>query len=117
MLMMKKEELSMNQDMMVGQYLKSQSTMIGMLSELKVHILLSDKTFTIFFIPVGLEGYEIGYATAPSITGPWTKAGINPFYGAQSKQACTKNGFEWKGDPNTPFNQVGHNEGVFGARQ
>jgi hypothetical protein len=25
--------------------------------------------------------YEIGYATAPSITGPWTKAGNNPFYG------------------------------------
>jgi xylan 1,4-beta-xylosidase len=60
------------------------------------------------------RGYEIGYATAPSITGPWTKAGINPFYGAQSKQACAKNGFEWKGDPNTPFNQVGHNEVFLG---
>ncbi|MEZ4905346.1 MAG: hypothetical protein R2822_28090 [Spirosomataceae bacterium] len=27
-----------------------------------------------------------------------------------SKQACTKNGFIWQGDPQSPFNQVGHNE-------
>lgn len=56
------------------------------------------------------RGYEIGYATADKITGPWTKYEGNPFYGAMSKEACAKNGFEWKGDPNTPFNQVGHNE-------
>lgn len=56
------------------------------------------------------RGYEIGYATADKITGPWTKYEGNPFYGAMSKEACAKNGFEWKGDPNTSFNQVGHNE-------
>lgn len=56
------------------------------------------------------RGYEIGYATAKKITGPWTKHKDNPFYGAQSKEACEKNGFIWAGDPQNPFNQVGHNE-------
>lgn len=56
------------------------------------------------------RGYEIGYATADKITGPWKKNKYNPFYGAMSKTACKKNGFEWKGDENSPFNQVGHNE-------
>lgn len=56
------------------------------------------------------RGYEIGYATAPSVQGPWTKHPGNPFYGAQSKGACERNGFEWQGDPETPFDQVGHNE-------
>lgn len=56
------------------------------------------------------RGYEIGYATASSIQGPWTKADNNPIYGAMSKAACERNGFEWSGDENSPFNQVGHNE-------
>ncbi len=56
------------------------------------------------------RGYEIGYATADQVTGPWMKYEGNPFYGAMSKQACEKNGFEWAGDPEMPFNQVGHNE-------
>ena len=56
------------------------------------------------------RGYEIGYATASKITGPWTKHASNPFYGAMNKNACAKNGFEWSGDVNSPFNQVGHNE-------
>ncbi len=56
------------------------------------------------------RGYEIGYATAENIEGPWTKFEDNPFYGAQSQAACKKNGFEYEGDPENPFNQVGHNE-------
>lgn len=56
------------------------------------------------------RGYEIGYATAKNITGPWVKYPENPFYGAMNKIACSKNGFEWSGDPENPFNQVGHNE-------
>lgn len=55
------------------------------------------------------RGYEIGYATAPKVTGPWTKAG-EPFYGEQSEQACQKNGLPYTGNPDSPFNQVGHNE-------
>lgn len=56
------------------------------------------------------RGYEIGYATADSITGPWTKAPENPFYGAQNPNACEKNGLPYTGDPDQFFNQVGHNE-------
>ena len=56
------------------------------------------------------RGYEIGYATAPKITGPWTKAAENPFYGEQSEAACKKNGLTYSGNPGSPFNQVGHNE-------
>jgi xylan 1,4-beta-xylosidase len=56
------------------------------------------------------RGYEIGYATASKITGPWTKAPENPFYGEQSESACKKNGLPYTGSPGSPFNQVGHNE-------
>lgn len=56
------------------------------------------------------RGYEIGYATAPAITGPWTKHPDNPFYGAMSEAACKKNGMDYSGDPNNPFKAVGHNE-------
>lgn len=56
------------------------------------------------------RGYEIGYATANQITGPWVKHPENPFYGAMNPAACERNGFEWQGNPENPFNQVGHNE-------
>ncbi|WAJ71799.1 glycoside hydrolase family 43 protein [Catenovulum adriaticum] len=55
------------------------------------------------------RGYEIGYATAKSLKGPWIKNPDNPFYGAMSKIAAEKSGFTWQGDINSPFNQVGHN--------
>lgn len=56
------------------------------------------------------RGYEIGYATARNIRGPWKKHEGNPIYGAMNKSTCHKNGFTWSGDANSPFNQVGHNE-------
>ena len=56
------------------------------------------------------RGYEIGIATAPGITGPWTKLASNPVYGAQSRRACEKNKLPYNGDPDCPFDQVGHNE-------
>ena len=55
------------------------------------------------------RGYEIGYATAPSVTGPWTKYPGNPIYGAQDPAACAKNGVPYLGDPRSDFSQVGHN--------
>ncbi|KMT66836.1 glycoside hydrolase family 43 protein [Catenovulum maritimum] len=55
------------------------------------------------------RGYEIGYATAKSITGPWTKHSNNPFYGAMNKQVTEERGFKYTGDVNSPFNHVGHN--------
>lgn len=56
------------------------------------------------------RGYEIGYATANKITGPWTKHPENPFYGAQNQKVCEERGFEYSYDSESPFNQVGHNE-------
>lgn len=56
------------------------------------------------------RGYEIGYATATNIHGPWIKYQNNPFYGAQSKATCEKNGLPYTGDEQSPFNQVGHNQ-------
>ncbi|MCC4211279.1 glycoside hydrolase family 43 protein [Leeuwenhoekiella parthenopeia] len=56
------------------------------------------------------RGYEIGIAKARKITGPWVKSSSNPIYGAQSKEACENNGMTYTGNPDNPFNQVGHNE-------
>ncbi|MEZ5277932.1 MAG: family 43 glycosylhydrolase [Opitutaceae bacterium] len=64
----------------------------------------------ILFYSSWTRGYEIGTATAPAITGPWTKSPGNPFYGEQNEQACLKNGLPYTGRPDSPFNQVGHNE-------
>jgi xylan 1,4-beta-xylosidase len=55
------------------------------------------------------RGYEIGYAMAPSVTGPWTKE-PQPFYGEQSAATCARNGLPFTGNPDSPFNQVGHNQ-------
>lgn len=71
---------------------------------------IKEKDTYYLFYSSWTRGYEIGYATAKSITGPWTKYKNNPFYGAQSKEACDENGFIWQGNPQNPFNQVGHNE-------
>lgn len=56
------------------------------------------------------RGYEIGYATAPSINGPWSKAENNPIYGAMNKNLSLKRGFEFEGQEGNPFYAVGHNE-------
>lgn len=56
------------------------------------------------------RGYEIGYAIAAKITGPWKKYEGNPFYGAQNKTTCERNGLPYTGDEQSPFNQVGHNQ-------
>lgn len=56
------------------------------------------------------RGYEIGYATASKITGPWTKHPNNPFYGAMSKEKAESIGHQYTGNPKNPFDQIGHNE-------
>ncbi len=55
------------------------------------------------------RGYEIGYATASSPLGPWTKWEGNPFFGAQDPKACEKNGMPYTGNPDSPLTRVGHN--------
>lgn len=56
------------------------------------------------------RGYEIGYATSESVKGPWKKYEGNPFYGAQNRNTCSRNGLPFTGDEKSPFNQVGHNQ-------
>lgn len=73
------------------------------------YVIKRNNTYYLFYSS-WTRGYEIGYATAPAVTGPWKKYEGNPFYGAQSKQTCVKNGLEYTGDEQSPFNQVGHNQ-------
>ena len=60
------------------------------------------------------RGYEIGCATAPSITGPWTKCDENPIYGAQDPEVCKKRHIEAEVVEGSPFTQVGHNQVFIG---
>ena len=52
--------------------------------------------------------YEIGYATAKEITGPWTKFPGNPIYGGQDPAYCQKSGVPYTGDPKAPFAHAGY---------
>lgn len=72
------------------------------------YVLKNNNTYYLFYSS-WTRGYEVGYATASKITGPWTKHGNESFYGAQSKVDCLRNNFEWTGDSKNPFYQVGHN--------
>lgn len=86
------------------------------------------------------RGYEMGYATATSIRGPWTKSDQNPFYGAIDRQVLERRQMMARGgvpgmqpgqpqgqrppqqgmppmraenrtpDGTSPFVQVGHNQ-------
>jgi beta-xylosidase len=73
------------------------------------YVIKHEETYYLFYSS-WTRGYEIGYATASKISGPWTKHPGNPFYGAMNKATCEKNDFQWSGDEKNPFNQVGHNE-------
>jgi xylan 1,4-beta-xylosidase len=54
------------------------------------------------------RGYEIGYATARKVTGPWTKFPGNPIYGGQDPAYCKKSGVPYTGDPKAPFAHAGY---------
>lgn len=55
------------------------------------------------------RGYEVGFATAPHPTGPWTKYVGNPFFGAQDEGKCAQYGLAYTGKPDDPYVAVGHN--------
>lgn len=73
------------------------------------YVIKREDTYYLFYSS-WTRGYEIGYATANSINGPWKKADNNPIYGATSKDLCEQKGFEYTGNPENPFYAVGHNE-------
>ncbi|MES2730240.1 MAG: family 43 glycosylhydrolase [Bacteroidota bacterium] len=64
-------------------------------------------TYYLFYSSWG-RGYEVGYATASNIRGPWVKYKRNPIYGAQDQAACQRNGKPYTQSPNVPFTEVGH---------
>jgi beta-xylosidase len=59
------------------------------------------------------RGYEVGYATAKSPLGPYTKGKNSPFFGAQSKKICDSRPPDlhcpFDGDPDSPYLGCGHN--------
>jgi xylan 1,4-beta-xylosidase len=63
----------------------------------------------LLFFSSWTRGYEIGVASAPRVSGPWTKLPGNPFYGAQSEASCRKHHIPYSGDTSSRFGQVGHN--------
>lgn len=67
-----------------------------------------EKTYYCFYSSWG-RGYEVGYATADNVRGPWTRYAHNPIYGAQDEQWCKKYKHDYTGDPTSPYRQVGHN--------
>ena len=65
-------------------------------------------TYYLFYSSWG-RGYEVGYATAKAVHGPWTKYAQNPIYGAQAKDWCKQYKHEFTQAPGIPYRQVGHN--------
>jgi len=63
-------------------------------------------TYYCFYSSWG-RGYEVGYATANNIHGPWTKYAGNPIYGAQNPAACAASGATYTQAPNVPYREVG----------
>lgn len=55
------------------------------------------------------RGYEIGYATARDLGGPWTKHPGNPIYGGQDKLSCKRSGTPHTGDEANEYSHIGHN--------
>jgi beta-xylosidase len=70
-------------------------------------------TYYCFYSSWG-RGYEVGYATAKNIHGPWTKYPGNPIYGAQSRANCARYHKQYTQAPDVPYTEVGHDEPFIG---
>ena len=70
-------------------------------------------TYYLFYSSWG-RGYEVGYATAKQIRGPWTKYAGNPIYGAQNKSYCDRYHKAYTQAPDVPFSEVGHGQPFIG---
>ena len=72
------------------------------------HIIKRNNTYYLFYSS-WTRGYEIGYATAPAITGPWTKHPRNPLLGGQTPADCRRNKIPYTGAPDAVYSHIGHN--------
>ncbi len=70
-------------------------------------------TYYCFYSSWG-RGYEVGYATASSIHGPWTKYVNNPIYGAQGENDCARHHKVYTQASDVPYTQVGHGQPFVG---
>ena len=66
-----------------------------------------DGTYYLFYSSWG-RGYEVGYATAKAVHGPWTKYAGNPIYGAQDPKWCKLYKHPFTQAADVPYRQVGH---------
>lgn len=55
------------------------------------------------------RGYEVGYATATNLHGPWKKYAHNPIYGAQGRGWCRQYKHRYTQKPGIPYCQAGGN--------
>ena len=60
------------------------------------------------------RGYEVGYATAKNLRGPWTKGQENPIYGAQAPTNCRSYRKPYTQGPEVPFKGAGHGQPFVG---
>ena len=70
-------------------------------------------TYYCFYSSWG-RGYEVGYATAKDLHGPWTKGPENPIYGAQWEVYCKRYHKEYTQEPDVPYNAAGHGQPFIG---
>jgi xylan 1,4-beta-xylosidase len=70
-------------------------------------------TYYCFYSSWG-RGYEVGYATAANIKGPWTRCSHNPIYGAQDPAACARYHKKYTQAPDVPYTEVGHGQPFIG---
>ena len=70
-------------------------------------------TYYCFYSSWG-RGYEVGYATAKDLHGPWTKGPENPIYGAQWEVYCKRFHKEYTQSPDVPYTEAGHGQPFVG---
>jgi xylan 1,4-beta-xylosidase len=77
-------------------------------------VIKRNDTYYLFYSSWG-RGYEVGYAAARNILGPWTKCKDNPIYGAQSRARCERYNNEYKQSADIPFSEVGHGQPFYAS--
>ena len=70
-------------------------------------------TYYCFYSSWG-RGYEVGYATAKDLRGPWTKGAENPIYGAQLEKNCQRYHKVYTQAPEVPYGEAGHGQPFIG---
>jgi beta-xylosidase len=73
------------------------------------HVVKKDGIYYLFYSGYDKQGYAVGYATANSVYGPYTRAENNPLFGARHDGALLKDGKAIY-DIDHPYREAGHNQ-------